>query len=178
MSLFPNRDWAYIKTKLNRLPTKIFLPGPPDEPEYRVEALIEDGGGRRRHWPKPRKHGLLPTARNTTTSMGDFYMGDFYETSIHDDDDDLIDIAASIPPTGGRRLDGAHHHYHHQHGGGSGGSASASVFAAAALKEGVPPHVISRLMRAVGVGEEGAPRDSRRKVVPGGLCCRRGGRGG
>lgn len=147
MSLFPNRDWSYIKTKLSRLPTIIFLPdehdgsgeSPRDEDEDAEHQPVPPAPPHQQR-PKPRRHGTLPNSRYTRTRT----TSDFFEANRDDASAIAADADAdAMPPTG-------------RPGPQRGGSPSASAFATAALKEGVPPHVIDRLMRAVGVGGEGA----------------------
>ncbi|CAN0509910.1 unnamed protein product, partial [Ectocarpus sp. 12 AP-2014] len=66
MSLFPNRDWSYMKTRLKRLPTKIFLPkeqhflAPPADGDNVDEEQEE--GGQQQQQRRRRQPDLLPAA--------------------------------------------------------------------------------------------------------------------
>ncbi|CAN0266397.1 unnamed protein product, partial [Pylaiella littoralis] len=175
MSLFPNRDWPYMKTRLNRLPTKIFLPKEHHRvlaataEEHTHEEAEERAWGQRE---EPSQWRGPPPARRTSSGNSNNQNNNEYF------DRDRVDSRAweTAPPTRGRQ----HAHRDEQRlllsaappvappasprtggGGGNGngreGFDPSSAFVAAALKEGVPPHLIQRLVKAVGLGVTAGP---------------------
>ena len=128
MSLFANRDWSYIKTKLKRLPTKIFLPKDEQPPG---PALAEQ--------QRQRQHP------NTSAGAGYFLGGRWPH-------DGPPEKALRGAPRGG----GMAHLEHSWEGRGyhddrSHLSSAASAAAVAAAGEGgVSPELVRQLLRAAG----------------------------
>ncbi|CAM9515305.1 unnamed protein product [Ectocarpus sp. 8 AP-2014] len=167
MSLFPNRDWSYMKTRLKRLPTKIFLPkeqhflAPPADGDYVDEEQEEAEPQQRRRQPNLLPAAARPSQRQRCepppASNGYFHHDENVggaASRVNDNDrPSWPGDEPSRPALGhGSEQDGAGEPLPPPPVGvgGNGDAVPSAAFAAAALKEGVPPHLIQRLMRAVG----------------------------
>lgn len=164
MSLFPNRDWPYTKTKLKRLPTKIFLPKPQRPPNQTRgmtrpthgdtgcgEAGIgtNRGGADKDGDQEERQHDVL----SERGFDGNVFRGrNPHSNSIYkssNTDGDYHQLAATAALVAGAASFGPPQ-VPVVSPGGNPLCKSAAAFAAAATKEGVPAHVIHHLMMSGG----------------------------
>lgn len=123
MSLFANRDWPYVKTKLKRLPTKIFLPKEPNM----VRPLAPLPAEQRKQGPySTAQSGAARRIANKERSRG---KRGYKAPHSH------------LPQSEQRRAAG---------NGNVNGNPSATAFADAAVKEGVPPEIVQQLLKAAG----------------------------